>query len=111
MKFYLLATLAVSTEAVKLSHKVEHTVEHKNKILSEEEGWDKLFEWGKNAADWLGDQVEDATAAYNDIMEDVNSGDIMGAIQSAKDVAAEAISRGTDAWDYTNETLLDNEAV
>ena len=44
-------------------------------------------------------------------MEDVNSGDIMGAIQAAKDTALEAVSRGTEAWEYTQDTLGPEEGA
>ena len=39
-------------------------------------------------------------------MGDISSGDIMGAINSAKAVAAEAVNRGNEAMAYTKDTLL-----
>ena len=46
-------------------------------------GWGNLWSWASDAANWLGDQVDDGMAAFNDVMDSVKSGDIMGAVTDA----------------------------
>ena len=55
---------------------------------------------------WIGDQVDDATAAAKSVMDSVSSGDIMGAIGDAQAIAAEAAKRAGEAYEYTNDELM-----
>ena len=79
MKLYLLALIAAGTEAVKLTTHQKTTM--RGQI--DAEGWGNLWNWGSNALNWLGDQVDDASQAFSDVVDTVKSGDIMGAISDA----------------------------
>ena len=77
-----------------------------SKGMIDSKGWGNLWDWGQNAVNWLGDQVEDATDAIGDVLESVTDGDIMGALADAQAIAAEAAERAEEAWVYSADELL-----
>ena len=42
-------------------------------------------------------------------MEEIDEGDVIGAITTAKEIADEVVDRAEEAWEYTSETLLTPE--